>query len=205
MFIAVIIETFAEIRVQFQQMWGARSAPSDIEATKVLQKSDDTTLKLVNIDENKKKGVAPAFCMKIVQSPIFTTIVMIVVLANTIFTASIKHTHNEEIDRRNKKFCHRIETLFTIFFDLEALFKIFTLGFKNYIRRSIFKFEFMLAVGTTLHCIPDLYRNGCFTCFQVLRVTRLLKSSPLLEDFLNKVIKLTLICEKKKRGKFFNS
>ncbi|CAF4656945.1 unnamed protein product, partial [Rotaria magnacalcarata] len=34
-FIAVIIETFAEIRVQFQQMWGSRGAPSDVEATKV--------------------------------------------------------------------------------------------------------------------------------------------------------------------------
>ncbi|CAF1557588.1 unnamed protein product, partial [Adineta ricciae] len=87
-FIAVIIETFAEIRVQFQQMWGSRGAPSDIEATKVLQKADDSTLKLVNIDENKKKGVAPAICMKIVQSPVFTTVVMIVVLANTVFTAT---------------------------------------------------------------------------------------------------------------------
>jgi len=69
---------------------------------------------------------------------------------------------------------------------LEALFKIFSLGFKNYIRRSIFKFEFTLAVGTTLHCLPPLYRSA-FTYFQVLRVARLLKSSPLLEDFLNKV------------------
>ncbi|CAF1629768.1 unnamed protein product, partial [Adineta ricciae] len=185
-FIAVIIETFAEIRVQFQQMWGSRGAPSDIEATKVLQKADDSTLKLVNIDENKKKGVAPAICMKIVQSPVFTTVVMIVVLANTVFTATIKHTHNEEIDARNLRIYHKVETLFTIFFDLEALFKIFTLGFKNYIRRSIFKFEFMLAVGTTLHCVPQLYRSP-FTYFQVLRVTRLLKSSPLLEDFLNKI------------------
>jgi len=69
---------------------------------------------------------------------------------------------------------------------LEALFKMFSLGFKNYIRRSIFKFELVLAIGTTLHCIPMLYRSA-FTYFQVLRVARLLKSSPLLEVFLNKV------------------
>ncbi|CAF0823088.1 unnamed protein product [Rotaria sp. Silwood1] len=185
-FIAVIIETFAEIRVQFQQMWGSRGAPSDIEATKVLQKADDSTLKLVNIDENKKKGVAPVIFLKIAQSPLFTTIVMIVVLANTIFTATIKHTHNEQHDKKNRELYHKIETLFTLFFDLEALFKIFSMGFKNYIRRSIFKFEFMLAVGTTLHCFPSFYRSG-FTYFQVLRVARLLKSSPLLEDFLNKI------------------
>jgi hypothetical protein len=167
-------------------MWGSRGAPSDVESTKVLQKADDSTLKLVNIDENKNRGVAPAVFLKIVQSPIFTTIVMIVVLANTIFTATIKHTHNEKLDQRNRNIYHKIEILFTLFFDLEALFKIFSLGFKNYIRRSIFKFEFMLAIGTTLHCIPPFYRSS-FTSFQVLRVARLLKSSPLLEDFLNKV------------------
>lgn len=167
-------------------MWGSRGAPSDIQATKILQKADDSSLKLVNIDENKKQGVAPVICLKIVQSPIFTTVVMVVVLANTIFTATIKHTHDKAIDERNRDFYHKVETLFTIFFDLEALFKIFSLGFKNYIHRSIFKFEFMLAVGTTLHCIPQCYRSG-LTYFQVLRVTRLLKSSPLLEGFLNKV------------------
>jgi hypothetical protein len=111
---------------------------------------------------------------------------MIVLLANTIFTATIKHTHNEQIDRRNRLIYHKIETLFTVFFDLEALIKIVSLGFKNYIKRSIFKFEFMLAVGTTIHCFPPFYR-GPFTYFQVLRVARLLKSSPLLEDFINKV------------------
>ena len=90
-------------------MWGSRGTPSDIEATKVLEKAEDSTLKLVNIDEHKKKGVAPAICIKIVRSPIFTTVVMIVVLANTIFTATIRHTHNEEIDRKNRELYHKIE------------------------------------------------------------------------------------------------
>lgn len=35
MFIAVIIETFAEIRVQFQQMWGARGQETQIEHKQV--------------------------------------------------------------------------------------------------------------------------------------------------------------------------
>lgn len=85
--------------------------------------------------------------------------------------------------------------MFTLFFDVEALLKIFSFGFKNYIRRSIFKFEFMLAVGTTFHCFPMFYHSA-FTYFQVLRVARLLKSSPLLEAFLNKVRSRT---RKKKR------
>lgn len=82
----------------------------------ILQKSDDSTLKLVNIDESQKKGVAPAIFLKMVQSPIFTTVVMIVVLANTIFTATIRHTHNEEIDRRNFHLYHKIEVKNARFF-----------------------------------------------------------------------------------------
>lgn len=39
-FIAVIIETFAEIRVQFQQMWGSRAASTEIQPTKVESKSE---------------------------------------------------------------------------------------------------------------------------------------------------------------------
>ena len=35
MFIAVIIETFAEIRVQFQQMWGARELEAQVEHNQV--------------------------------------------------------------------------------------------------------------------------------------------------------------------------
>ncbi|CAF1686424.1 unnamed protein product, partial [Didymodactylos carnosus] len=53
--------------------------------------------------------------------------------------------------------------LFTLFFNLEALFKMFSLGFKNYIRRSTFKFEFLLAVGTTLHL---LFYRSVLTYFQ---------------------------------------
>jgi len=34
---------------------------------------------------------------------------MVAVLANTIFTATIKHTHNPVIDRRNKDICRKIE------------------------------------------------------------------------------------------------
>lgn len=39
MFIAVIIETFAEIRVQFQQMWGARDREEELEQAEVQKKT----------------------------------------------------------------------------------------------------------------------------------------------------------------------
>jgi hypothetical protein len=58
------------------------------------------------------------------------------------------------------------QVAFTILFDLEAMFKIWCLGLYGYLRRSLHKFELLLAIGTTLHIIPELYRTQ-FTYFQV--------------------------------------
>lgn len=58
---------------------------------------------------------------------------------------------------------------FTIFLDLEALMKIWCLGWKGYFKHSVHKFELLLAIGTTIHIIPQLYMSG-FTYFQVKKV-----------------------------------
>lgn len=54
-FIAVITETFNEIRVQFQQMWGVRN-PITKGSTTQFFTGDDNGWKLVTIDENKHSG-----------------------------------------------------------------------------------------------------------------------------------------------------
>lgn len=69
---------------------------------------------------------------------------------------------------------------------MEALLKIWCLGFTGYISSSLHKFELLLVIGTTLHVYPDLYHSQ-FTYFQVLRVVRLIKISPALEDFVYKI------------------
>jgi len=58
------------------------------------------------------------------------------------------------------------QVAFTVLFDLEALLKIWCLGFNGYISSSLHKFESLLVVGTTLHIYPDLYHSQ-FTYFQV--------------------------------------
>lgn len=50
MFIAVIIETFAEIRVQFQQMWGSRSSTTSTATTQVGTVSGDDVTTHLNRD-----------------------------------------------------------------------------------------------------------------------------------------------------------
>lgn len=61
---------------------------------------------------------------------------------------------------------HCLQVAFTVLFDLEALLKIWCLGFTGYISSSLHKFELLLVVGTTLHIYPDLYHSQ-FTYFQV--------------------------------------
>ena len=140
----------------------------------------------MKIDEEKSQGLAPAVFQKILRSSLFNMTMLLLVLANAIITATIKHSHKEHIDNYRLRIYRYVETVFTLLFDFEVLFKIFCLGFKGYIKRSIYKFEFILAIGTTLRLIPQVYHSE-LTYFQVLRIVRLIKSSPLLEDFVNKV------------------
>ena len=53
-----------------------------------------------------------------------------------------------------------------MFFAIEALFKIWCLSLRGYLRRSLHVFELVLVAGTSLHVIPVLYRSP-FTFFQV--------------------------------------
>jgi hypothetical protein len=59
-----------------------------------------------------------------------------------------------------------VQVVLTILFALEALFKIWCLSLRGYLRRSLHVFELVLVMGTTLHLIPSLYRTP-FTFFQV--------------------------------------
>ncbi|RLW07778.1 hypothetical protein DV515_00003862 [Chloebia gouldiae] len=63
-FIAVIIETFAEIRVQFQQMWGSRSSTTSTATTQMFHEDAAGGWQLVAVDVNKPQGRAPA-CLQV--------------------------------------------------------------------------------------------------------------------------------------------
>lgn len=184
-FIAVITETFNEIRVQFQQMWGARGQIQNSSASQLLT-GDDSGWKLITIDDSKHGGIAPDVCHAILRSPYFRMIVMSVILANGIVTASMHFKHDGRPRQVFYEHYYYIELAFTFFLDLETLFKIYCLGWRGYYKHSIHKFELLLAIGTTLHIIPGLYLSG-LTYFQVLRVVRLIKASPMLEGFVYKI------------------
>ncbi|KAK8774669.1 hypothetical protein V5799_010798 [Amblyomma americanum] len=184
-FIAVITETFNEIRVQFQQMWGER-VQIQTESTPQVLKGDDSGWKLVTVDESKGRGKAPRCLQVAIHSAAFQVIVMMVNVANAFVAASISFVHDERPREDFFKTYYFAEIGFTIFFDLEVLLKIWCLGFHGYIKRSLHKLEFILAIGTTLHLIPEFFTSE-LTYFQVLRIVRLIKASPVLEDFVYKI------------------
>ena len=171
-FIAVITETFNEIRVQFQEMWGDRERITGETSTQVLE-GDHKAWKLVTVYENRHSGWAPPFCQKFLRSPVYHVIIIVVTLANAIVTASISFKHTPDMKPREHFFKHqrRMEIGFTMFYDAELIFKIFCLGFNGFISRAIHKFELLLAVGTTIHILPidDLFLSW-ISIFQVILI-----------------------------------
>ncbi|XP_076454223.1 sodium leak channel NALCN-like [Babylonia areolata] len=184
-FIAVIIETFAEIRVQFQQMWGSRGGAAESDASQVIQ-SDGTMWRLVMMDENKAHGLAPPFFQRVLRSNFFHTFILLLVLVDACIAASLSFNHRDKLPEHKLDGFYYSEVVLTVLFALEALFKVWCLGLRGYLRRSLHLFELVLVVGTTLHIIPDLYRSP-FTFFQVMRLVRLIKASPMLEGFCYKI------------------
>uniref|UniRef100_W5K426 Sodium leak channel NALCN n=1 Tax=Astyanax mexicanus TaxID=7994 RepID=W5K426_ASTMX len=183
-FIAVIIETFAEIRVQFQQMWGSRSSTTSTATTQMFHEDASGGWQLVAVDVNKPHGRAPACLQKLMRSSVFHMFILSMVAVDVIVASSNYYkgkNHKKDYDE-----FYLAEVAFTVLFDLEALLKIWCLGFTGYISSSLHKFESLLVVGTTLHIYPDLYHSQ-LTYFQVLRVVRLIKISPALEDFVYKI------------------
>ncbi|KAI5106950.1 sodium leak channel non-selective protein precursor, partial [Silurus meridionalis] len=183
-FIAVIIETFAEIRVQFQQMWGSRSSTTSTATTQMFHEDASGGWQLVAVDVNKPHSLAPACLQHLMRSSMFHMFMLSMVAVDVIVASSNYYkgkNHKKDYDE-----FYLAEVAFTMLFDLEALLKIWCLGFTGYISSSLHKFESLLVVGTTLHIYPDLYHSQ-LTYFQVLRVVRLIKISPALEDFVYKI------------------
>ncbi|XP_062389409.1 sodium leak channel non-selective protein [Sardina pilchardus] len=183
-FIAVIIETFAEIRVQFQQMWGSRSSTTSTATTQMFHEDSAGGWQLVAVDVNKPHGRAPVVLQQLMRSSVFHMFILSMVAVDVIVAAS-NYYKGENYTRVYDEF-YLAEVAFTVLFDLEAMLKIWCLGFTGYISSSLHKFESLLVMGTTLHIFPDLYHSQ-FTYFQVLRVVRLIKISPALEDFVYKI------------------
>uniref|UniRef100_A0A0K0EDN0 Ion transport domain-containing protein n=1 Tax=Strongyloides stercoralis TaxID=6248 RepID=A0A0K0EDN0_STRER len=184
-FIAVITETFAEIRVQFSEMWSTREKQSEDSYTQKLEKTGSGKWKLI---ENSDLTLhdSPCLMYKIVRSTYFQICIMALVLLNSLINASFVHYHDES-DAKRKIIYYYIEVFFTILFNIEFLLKVYALSWNGFVSRGQHKFEFILVIGSTFNVFPMLYGTNFFTYFQVFRLLRLIKASPMLEDFVYKI------------------
>ena len=189
-FIAVITETFNEIRVQFQQMWGERRPILAADSAAWVLRGDDAGWRLVQQDEQLAAGRfrAPACVRRFLQSATFNVLIMLAILVNAVFSASVRFEHDgsRATEQEFYETYFWSEVAFTLLFDLECLVKIWCYGFASYKRRSLHKFELCLAVGSTLHLLPPFFLT-MLDYFQVLRIVRLIKASPILEEFVTKI------------------
>lgn len=95
-FIAVITETFNEIRVQFQQMWGQRGSQlADIvDARAPIISGDDRGWKLVPTDATRHQYRTVLLFLPVLNSAAFHLLLMVAILANGILTASMSFKHD---------------------------------------------------------------------------------------------------------------
>ncbi|XP_012946071.2 sodium leak channel non-selective protein [Aplysia californica] len=124
------------------------------------------------VDDNKTNGFAPPIFQHVLRSNYFHTFFHVLVLVDASIAASLEFDHHLKLPQNKYDNIYYAEVVLTVIFALEALFKIWCLGFRGYLKRSLHVFELVLVFGTSLHIIPVLYRTP-FTCFQVKYINTL--------------------------------
>uniref|UniRef100_A0A183C3H4 Sodium leak channel NALCN n=1 Tax=Globodera pallida TaxID=36090 RepID=A0A183C3H4_GLOPA len=184
-FIAVITETFAEIRVQFSESWKKEEMTTiEDDFSQKIETTEDGW-KLIRLDTEDKLNPRIKQFQTILHSTGFQCAIVSLVLANAAINSSFVYRH-DETDARRRNVYYLIECAFTVLFDIECLVKLLCYG-RLFFKRNIFKFEFILAIGGTLNIQRNFYNHNYFTYFQVFRLFRLIKASPMLEDFVYKI------------------
>eukprot|EP00117_Sycon_ciliatum_P033038 scpid27689/ scgid4571/ Sodium leak channel non-selective protein; CanIon; Voltage gated channel-like protein 1 len=183
-FIAILIETFADMRAEV--FVNLVSGPQS--STQVLRETDLglqlVSLKGVGVESNVDK--VRAFFL----SQRFYSIVMVIVVADSIITAlgTARGVERPILDRNTV--VYPIEIFFTILFDLEVIAMMWCLGFRGYIRRKRFLIQFVLAIGSTINLLPPIWYLPVdyLHIFQVLRLLRIIRASKSIQIFTNRIL-----------------
>lgn len=176
-FIAVVSETFADIRSLYMYTRKSSKRTSARLASQVI-KDGGTGWHLVSVDHEAVKGHAPLRVRQIVHSAYFKNTMWFFVLVDALMQATLPYSW-----RRYAQFG------FTIVFDLEVLLKISCMGFRPYLVSRMQLTEFVLAVGSTVFALPILISEKAVSLavFNVMRVIRLVGAVPTLQEFCEKI------------------
>uniref|UniRef100_H2ZGK4 Ion transport domain-containing protein n=1 Tax=Ciona savignyi TaxID=51511 RepID=H2ZGK4_CIOSA len=179
-FIAVIIETMAEIRVQLHNLWGNSKCSNRKYATQVNMLDKKNCISRGKFETQVTNKAAYSF----VTTNNNHWVRAMVIPSDRLFNFNLAILFNP-LHLLIKILRYRENILFfTVIFDMELIIKVITLGPRGYIKRNIYKYEAFLALVTTFNtaCSYDVLRS-----FPVLRIIRLVKLSPTLENFLFKI------------------
>ena len=108
---------------------------------------------------------------KIVKSPQFYWIILFLVFANTLLTATTHHGMPEWW----KEILEVTEVVFLAFFSLELLIKLYGLGWHTYFRSSFNTFDCVVVLGSLFEIIYGYYKPDASFGFSVMRALRLLR------------------------------
>ncbi|TSU62977.1 Sodium leak channel non-selective protein [Bagarius yarrelli] len=179
-FIAVIIETFAEIRVQFQQMWGSRSSTTSTATTQMFHEDASGGWQLVAVDVNKPHGLAPACLQHLMRSSMFHMFILSMVAMDVIVASSNYYkgkNHKKDYDEFYMAEVLRVVRLIKISPALEDfVYKIFGPGKKlgSLVVFTASLLIVMSAISLQMFCfVEDLDRFTTFprafmSMFQIL-------------------------------------
>lgn len=176
-FIAVVSETFADIRSLYMYSRKSSKRTSARLASQVIR-DGGTGWHLVSVDHEAAKGHAPLRIRQIVNSMYFKYTMILFVVVDAIVQATVQYA-----SRRYVQFG------FTIVFDIEVLLKISCMGFRPYLLRRMQLTEFILAVGSTVFALPILIseKAAFLAVFNVMRIIRLIGAIPNLQEFCEKI------------------
>lgn len=121
-FIAVITETFNEIRVQFQQMWGERAKLTTETLPSILV--GDDKWRLVQLKDTDTGTSAPYFIRKTLNTAAFQVLIMALIVVNAVINASVKFDHSNRPREDFYATIYPTELAFTIIFDIEVVLKV---------------------------------------------------------------------------------
>lgn len=187
LFIAVITQTFEMIRSHhFQHFWTSTSSRAEL-VNEVLNNSFriDKNWNLIEVHESEfKRHYVLRKLNQLFQSTFYNYMVLTQIICESIVISSIDFNDSSGW---HKEFQFFAEIILTFLFVADVLLKMLTYGYKNYLRESIHKFELVLAIGCLVNLVPSINRFAYFISFKVLRIIRLIRVSPILENFIQRV------------------
>lgn len=177
-FIAIITEAFADLRVQVSRL-SKRKKPKQHEQYQVLKHEADGTVLLVREEQVAlKHSPIRRTVLKCVHSRLFQYFIHICVLVDACVQGFVPEM----------SFTKYVQVGFTILFNIEALLKICGMGFSNYRQSLPCRFEGVLCIGSTAFLAPVFMGVRGFAVFQVLRPFRLILFWKSLTAFLKRIL-----------------